>query len=361
MKKKEKELFKEICKFKQEGFNESLLAYATPHVLGHLFFNRMQGVAYGRLEAANALGKVNREFRNSLKSAYEQNVEKNRSFYICVAKIAKLLSPLQGRIAMLKGAYLCRYYPQGYRVSNDIDLLALPQDITTIGMLLSGVGFRQGTIKNGVFIPAKRQEIIASKMLRGETVPYIKQVDMPGMKYLEIDINFSLDYKNGNDDLVANMLDRVVVLDEKMLGIPTLCREDFIIHLCAHLYKEATTLPWVEMKRDMTLYKYADIYMLLKEMTKKELEAIWVRATELGLEKECAYAIFETAELFDMQNHPAVEMAWRKVPNAAEVLYRVISPKDNKVYIYQTKDATMRFFMDNRRRDLKEVEDEWKN
>ena len=87
MKQEEKELFKSLCSFKSEEFNESLLEFVTPTVLGHLFFNRMAAVAYGTLKKHNLLGKVNREFRNSLELAYTKNVEKNKSFFQCVQQI----------------------------------------------------------------------------------------------------------------------------------------------------------------------------------------------------------------------------------------------------------------------------------
>ncbi|MBO5248129.1 MAG: hypothetical protein J6B54_02390 [Clostridia bacterium] len=80
MKEKEKQLFKALCKFKDKIIDPSLIEFATPAVLGHLFFNHMQGVAYDVLKKNGLLGKVNREFRNSLGAAYEQNVLKNESF-----------------------------------------------------------------------------------------------------------------------------------------------------------------------------------------------------------------------------------------------------------------------------------------
>ena len=50
MKEKEKQLFKAVCKFKDKFEDPSLIEFATPAVLGHLFFNRMQGVAYDVLK-----------------------------------------------------------------------------------------------------------------------------------------------------------------------------------------------------------------------------------------------------------------------------------------------------------------------
>ena len=81
---------------------------------------------------------------------------------------------------MLKGAVLCKKYPKGYRTSNDIDLLVCPERVTQIGKALIKEGFRQGDIRNGTFIPASRKEIIESRMTRGETIPYIKEVNLPG-------------------------------------------------------------------------------------------------------------------------------------------------------------------------------------
>ena len=309
MKKKEKELFKSLCSFKRTEFDVELLCAATPEVLGHIFFNRMQGVVYGNLKKHNLLGRVNREFRNSVQAAYKQNIEKNISFFWCVQHVQKLLLDCTEEYAMLKGAYLCRKYPFGYRTSNDIDLLVRPKSITGIGERLLKDGFKQGHIHNGEFKPATRAEIISSKMMRGETIPYIKEINLPGMQFLEIDINFSLDYKPGDTELLDKMIDSSSIAKIDDFSVKTLAENDFFIHLCSHLYKEATTLPWVEMMRDMTMYKYCDIYMLLSDYDKENTDALFVRAKEFGMEKICAFAIIQTSELFFSDNPYAVYIA----------------------------------------------------
>ncbi len=355
MKEKEKQLFKGLCKFKDDFFDTSLIDFATPSVLGHIFFNRMQGIAYDTLKRNRLLGKVNREFRNSLGAAYDQNVQKNESFKKCIVMLSEILSTCTCKVAMLKGAYLCAHYPNGYRTSNDVDLLVLPKDVTTVGQLLSSSGFKQGNVRNGEFIPATRQEIIESKMMRGETVPYFKEVNLPFMKFFEVDINFSLDYKNGTEDALSDMLSNICIKNEKELSIPTLDDADFFIHLCAHLYKEATTLPWIEMHRDMTLYKYCDIYMLLSEMTDTQVQRVFARATELGMEKICAYTILETMGLFDMDNAFAYGISHITLGADPDFCIRVVSPKDKKTLKYRTIDVTDRFFMESRADDLREV------
>lgn len=206
MKKQEKECFKALCSFKTPSINEELLKYATPSVLGQLFMNRMQGVAYDVLKKNGMLKNVNREFRTSLKDAYENNLKKNTSFFWSLGYVSEILSKSQCNYAMLKGAYLCKEYPEGYRTSNDIDILVSPKDITKIGNTLTQAGFAQGHIRNGAFVPASRKEIIESRMMRGETVPYIKEIWMPSMRFLEVDINFSLDYKPANTNYIDHIL-----------------------------------------------------------------------------------------------------------------------------------------------------------
>lgn len=353
MTQKEKQLFKSLCNFKTERFDEELLSFATPSVLGHLFFNRMQAIAYGTLRDRSLLGRVNREFRNSLLGAYEQNVEKNKSFYSCIEELGEILSEYNCKYAMLKGAYLCNYYPEGYRTSSDVDLLVRPEDITQIATALSSSGFRQGNVRNGEFIPATRREIIESKMLRGETVPYIKEVNLPYMRYLEVDINFSLDYKNADTDTLERILENASMRDICGNSVMTPDDNDFFIHLCVHLYKEASTLPWVEMMRDMTLYKYSDIYLLLSNMCVADFERVFERARELGIEKECAFAVIQTSAFFEVSNS-ATDIARSVLADDVDYVHRVISPKDNKIFIFTEKNIFERFFAHSRKELLKE-------
>lgn len=355
MKKEEKLLFKNLCTFKSDKFDETLIEYATPSVLGHLFYNRMQAVAYGTLKRHGLFRKVNREFCNSLKGAYEQNLQKNHSYFWCIRYLTEILSECSCRYAMLKGAFLCRYYPEGYRTSNDIDLLVLPENVTEIINVLAKAGFQQGYIRNQEFIAATRREIIESKMLRGETVPCIKEINLPGMKYVEVDINFSMDYKNGDPDILKEILNRSHIRDVLGLSVPTLDFCDFFIHLCSHLYKEATTLPWVEMKRDMTLYKYCDIYMLLLDMSRDEVKRIFARARGFGMEKICAFAILHATALFNMVNGYAINFAKSLLDDTPEFIHTIVSPKDKKLFVYTEKNISKRFFAESRKDLLIEV------
>lgn len=356
MNQKEKKLFFRLCAFQKPNERKirALLESncATYEVLGVLFANRMAGVAYSVLKELKLLDLVDREFRNSLRSAALLNEKMNEDYFGCVRFLTSELDACGVPYALLKGAFLCHWYPRGCRTSNDIDVLIAPEDVGKVTEKLKMAGFRQGYLKNGEFIPANRQQIIESKMMRGETVPFIKEVKKPFMKYLEVDLNFSLDYKNSDETTLKAMLERTEVVTVGAARIKTLSHYDFLLHLCAHLYKEATTIPWIRMKRDMTFYKYCDIYGLLHEYSKKQMDELLGVAKARGLERELVYCLYSIKKFFGVGSlkcgkHICDPHHWN--------LDEVIAPSEKKIYRYKESDPRKRFFVKERMKLLREV------
>ena len=221
-----------------------------PYILGHLLYNRVGAAAYLTLKKNELLPKVNREFRNSLRAIYEYNSVKTDSFKKATAFLSSVCRELHFPYAFLKGAYLVDLYPRGLRTSNDVDVLIEPDNITELTNVLKKYGFEQGNIRNEKFVPASRKEIVSSRMNRGETVPFIKELNLPGMKYLELDVNFSLGFRPGMDEeIVSDFLSRTEPLIRG--DIHTLDKVDFLLHLCAHMFNEATVMSWVEFGLDI--------------------------------------------------------------------------------------------------------------
>lgn len=329
----------------EKALTRERLGFFSPEVLGHLFANRMQALAYRRLLDADVLGAVPREFRTALEGAFRQNEERNRVYFSCLRQLGDILAPYDGRYAMLKGAVLCSLYPTGCRTANDIDLLVRGDDVSAIGAVLSAAGFRQGHVRGGRFVAASRAEIIASKMMRGETVPYIRATGNAWMPFLEVDLNFSLDYKGDACGVVDALLERAARWTADDLTVATLDRPDFFLHLCAHLYKEAATLPWVQMGRDMTLYKYHDVRLFWQSMSAEERARFWRRAAEWNMTEMCRCALQWTADLFDGGHTDA----------DSPLLHTVVSPAEGKSFRYEEENLRARFFLPRRVANLKEV------
>ena len=109
------------------------------------------------------------------------------------------------------------------------------------------------------------------------------------------------------------------------------------------------------MKRDMTLYKYSDIDLLLAGLPPAALDSLYARARELEMADICSCVILWTDALLTTGNQDAVEYARRDLAGRESLLDTVISPSERKVFIYTQKDIRARFFAANRAGLLKEA------
>jgi len=120
----------------------------------------------------------------------------------------------------------------------------------------------------------------------------------------------------------------------------TLEEKDFLIHLCLHLYKEATTYDWILAKRDLLLYKFSDINLLIhKYANKKYCEELSERIKELGVEKECYYAFENTSVIFRELNQN-LNFVWLKnsiKPKDLQFMQQIVYPREKKVFIHNMK------------------------
>lgn len=360
---RENALVLQLCQFEEDNgrllekylSNEDL---DLPYVLGQLQFNRVGGIAYAVLNRHGLLKKLHREVRNALRTTYENNRIKTECFRETEVYLAKILHGVCFKYALLKGAYLVQLYPQGFRTSNDIDILIQEKDLASIEKLLKEAGFKQGNVRNDVFEPASRAEIISSRINRGETVPWIKEVNWSGQKFIEIDLNFSLDYKpNNSTDLVDDFLERSCPDIHTSNGdLFTLSTVNFFIQLCTHLYKEASTMAWVKMKRDLSLYKFVDIYLFINRFFNEGfIEKLGITAEQIGVTKECLYTVVRTRELFDIQNPVVDKLIDTLSTTGCFDLNQVYDPTKNRFYRFNM-DFKEWMFYPNRIAALEEVE-----
>ena len=269
------------------------------YILGQLLYNRVGGAAWHTLKKSPFLGNLNREFKNTLKAIYETNIAKGDSFKKFLRYLAGILSGVEFPYALLKGSYLAALYPPGVRTSNDIDILINYAHVTEISKILLGNGFVQGYIRNGGIEPATRAQIVSTQLNRGETMPFVREVNLPQMRHMEIDLNLSLDFKPDRDGAAVERFlgNAVADIQTEHGALKTLAKDDFVMQLCAHIYKEATTYNWVEFGRDQGLYKYMDIYLMAHEFGGGIVNCD--KINELGLQKECYYSLNGANRLFD--------------------------------------------------------------
>lgn len=274
-------------------------------ILGLLCMHRCAGIAYYNLWKNNKLASLNREMRTTLQTIYEGNICKAAGMKKALDYLAELLKDVRFPYALLKGARLLEIYPEGTRTSNDIDILIERENIPAITELLLQNGFEQGYIRNNVFQKAGRRDIVNALLNRGETTPFVKETGWEGMQYLEIDVNISVDETSCQKaDVVKKMLKNVRLdIHTEKRALFTLDTVDFLIHLCTHLYKEASVYQWVERGRDLSLYKFLDIYIFWKRYIKKEsVPALKERMKEYGVCGAVYYSLYYANQLWDFQD-----------------------------------------------------------
>lgn len=320
-------------------------------VSGHLVYNRVAGVAHHVLRS-NSIPGFNREFEFGLYAINELQALRAKEFNPHVHAISDALSKGGVKHALLKGALLVStFYPPGCRMSNDVDVLVAPDDLTACNNILREKDFIQGFYNKaeGVIKPATRAEILNRRMNFGEVVAYSKLVDHPGFKLLEVDINFSLDWTSkGTTQPVIHFLNHV---QEYSIGegqtIWSLSKEHFLAHLCVHLYKEAYVINWVRMQRDLGIYKFLDLYAFLtKPGMEIDVQGFVDIAEENRLVEACYYSFELARQMFPSleANVTFINLLQRLKPKDVSYLNRIIDPQNDKIEYEWKVDFLTRLF-----------------
>lgn len=304
------------------------------NLFGKLILHRVENIAYKKLLSQNDVNMG--VYKRSFEALYEKGIEAVAEYEETLAYVCNIMEKAKFKFAFLKGAFLItNVYEKGLRYSNDIDILIEEKDIDECQRILLEKGFVQGYIKNGVLHRASRKRIVLSRMNYGETMPFCK---VYGKKTILVDINFSLDYKPTLDrKIIKNMLKNTVDVPWGNNNIKTLNMSDFIIQLCMHLYKEATTLNWVIRRKDLNLYKFNDLNVIFHECVSDD---IYAHVTELilkyGVQKECYYALLHTGKIYKslMEQDEYVALLNHIKPDDIKYLYQIVDPQNKKVYMH---------------------------
>ncbi len=273
-------------------------------VLGFLYCHKIAGLFYNR--AAKGALSLPSKITKLLSDTYEAQARRVRFMREGIREISGALIASGAEHVFLKGSVLaniaekeCAVYEDGERISNDIDILVKPDNITAVSDVLKTLGFVQGTYDktNGRVVEFSRLEILKRRMNRGETAPFLKATGNPEVPFIEVDINFSLGNVPGErETLLAEMLATrkkyegkapMYVADEEM----------FFLQLVLHQYKESCLYFTVERGKDLDLYKLADMYYLWKGelFDKSRLKRL---VCKYGAQKETGAALGQTGRIF---------------------------------------------------------------
>ena len=260
---------------------------------------------------ANRAGGVDDNESAFMRHAYENNLRRNEYLYSVIYDLSRQFEDNAVPVAFRKGAILARrvYEDIGIRPMNDIDVLVDKTRVQDIVEVLHGMGFYQGRIlADGTMSKTKRNRRteLTWELYASNLPPFFRKGDGVHVQHVAVDVTHSLFLPKSGFRLktgdVVGRAEKVVVGDEAIMGLET---HDMLIDLCGHLYKEATTLWWIQHKSDLHLIKFCDIAMLIAR-TKDRLS--WPkfisRVVGSGLEKPMYYSLY-FAELLYPGSVPA--------------------------------------------------------
>ena len=332
----------------------SVLGFLNIHRIGTCFLNR-----------AKKLGiSMPAQVKKALENQKAANSKRNSEMSVYIRELAAEFEASYLQYAFLKGSLLTNasmFYPyvnmrllslirhpdlrrtimecsqsvlygNGERTSNDIDILVKPSDISKAGDILNRLGYIQGTwdADKKEAVPYTREEILSRRMNRGETAPFIKKSDSGLFEFAEIDINFSTDHLPGSSRLTADMIDgSLLYTDKSGSEIRGLDSRYNLIHLILHLYKEATVYSMVMRNKACELYKYYDIYLIMKKRLYNE--KLFINSVEkYGIEKEVYFVLYNLAEIFDTLDISNILNRFR--PSDSSYLSKITDPATGTEY-----------------------------
>lgn len=315
----EKKIIIELLKYENDNKVLALMKY-NPNwieILGFLTYHRLAGLTYEKIKSLNVRNFDYPVYLNTYMINQSQKIrayEQNKWINI----ISNELNKENIKYVFLKGAILNNVlFEYGSRVSNDIDILIEKKSIPIITDVLNKLGFVQGkyNYKTKTIRKFTKKEIEESILTRGETAPFVKKTNMPEIETIDIDINFSIDWKPADNEIVNDFLNnRILIVKNDNIPIFSLNHYHNFIELCIHLYKDCSLIDIVKKRKVLDLYKFVDIYYYLKKYKMEiNMDTLYEIIKKYKLEKYIFFALKYITEIFQDIKNNEIENLLKKI------------------------------------------------
>lgn len=271
-------------------------------------------------------------YQELLLNAYQANQARNAGLLRELSAVLAALAEREVTVLVRKGLPLAQdaYGDLGARRSYDIDLMVDPEHLPELRTALTELGYAQGnpSLDGRTVTPMPRHQS-AYWRLWVPNLAYRRPTSEPFVNTFIIDVCLNQFLPGSGYDLPAGGLaqrSRAAVV----FGVPmrVFDHEEMVVDLSAHLFKEATTLHYVQVGRDLTVAKFLDIATYAKANP-----VDWERVTDLcrqrGIEAPVFYALHYTEILYPGTAPAAVLDALR--PESTDYL-REIGATDKNVH-----------------------------
>ncbi|MEN3305264.1 MAG: hypothetical protein V7603_1466 [Micromonosporaceae bacterium] len=239
--------------------------------------------------------------RDALTAAAALNERRNAVLLAEAARLVQTLADKGTTVAVRKGAYLTPavYRATHLRPMNDIDLFVDRDEAPAVADVLRGEGYQAGTVDaHGNLVPmTRRQEVFWG--MHVNNLPSYQRLGDSWLPAVTVDVCFGLFLPASGCDLPAGrLLSQAVPFD--LCGTTALAfrPEHMLLDVAAHLYKESTTLRYIERGKHQRLLQYVDVVSLVRAHPDLSWDTLVDEAVAAGAARNLYFALANAAALF---------------------------------------------------------------
>jgi hypothetical protein len=197
---------------------------------------------------------------------------RNRVLYHAVTPVLNNLVRAGLKPVVLKGTWLNNaIYPEPVRYQSDVDILFAEAELSRACEVIEGCDFVQGFRADDLLSirPATRQEKVSRRLTMHEVVPFLSMAADPFCDFVEIDVQFDIFARGRNLSFDFDLSPlfaaaRPAPLFGGRASAYALSLENNVLQLCAHFYRDATTMAGIASGSNCDVSQLADIYEVLQ-------------------------------------------------------------------------------------------------
>lgn len=252
------------------------------------------------------------------------NRRRNTIFLKTAQKLFEDLEKAEIEAVCLKGgALIGTLYSPGNRMLHDIDILIRNEDRNACLSLLEETGFQQGYFNYSTQkIEPMEERQRRFWIFQNHTLPpFFKETGEPDAPWFKLSVGFDLfdqgePYSMPNGQIVDR---RTPKGDGTAIQVPS--RQDMLINLCAHIYREGVSAVFARNSDNWQLTKFCDLVSVLKTLDPGTSSAFLDEVRDKGLSDPVYFALKHAEIIYGPDTVP--DLASALTPSDAGILFRL--------------------------------------
>ena len=268
-------------------YNESLLELAYQHDIGLLIGDRIQ------------LDREHHLFNQLIK---QKNLERYYENFTHFQSVAEAFEKLNIEYITTKGLYVAKtaYKNEGYRHSEDLDVIIRKEDYLKAKEILNTFGYVQGVYNSETKSIKKysRQQELFFLLYTNQSAPFLKKTRNAFSPVVNLDLNFHIFWKDSDLWNISELLTKSQFFKYKEFKIKTFQNEYVLLHICLHAYFDLNSVHVLYRSYSYKLKYFADVYGFIKHsnLTWEKFREICIK---YKVEKYIMYVLYYTCIIFN--------------------------------------------------------------